>query len=259
MAFDGGSRRQSAVNFLDLDFSAMDLELALDFVTARGSLAAPFVYVSTPNVDHVVKLADEPARRELYDGAWLTLNDSRVLEALAARAGVTLPAAPGADLADRLFDTVIDRREPITVIGGGARMIEELKRRYRLTDVRWHDAPRNLRDKPAAIAEAAAFAAAQPSRFTFICVGAPQQEMVAYAVAQRGDATGVGLCVGAALDFLTGVQKRAPLWMRKAGFEWAFRLVTEPKRLWRRYLVDGPKVFGLFSDWRAAMAALNAA
>jgi exopolysaccharide biosynthesis WecB/TagA/CpsF family protein len=112
-----------------------------------------------------------------------------------------------------------------------------------------------LKQKPEAIVKAAAFAAAQPSRFTFICVGAPQQELIAYAIAQRGDAMGVGLCVGAALEFLSGQTQRAPVWMRKAGLEWLYRLASEPGRLWKRYLVTGPKVFSLFAAWRASMAA----
>jgi N-acetylglucosaminyldiphosphoundecaprenol N-acetyl-beta-D-mannosaminyltransferase len=45
--------------------------------------------------------------------------------------------------------------------------------------------------------------------------------------------------VGAAFDFLTGRSRQAPLWMREHGFEWLFRLSTEPKRLWRRYLIYG--------------------
>jgi N-acetylglucosaminyldiphosphoundecaprenol N-acetyl-beta-D-mannosaminyltransferase len=46
--------------------------------------------------------------------------------------------------------------------------------------------------------------------------------------------------VGAAFDFLAGVKPQAPRWLRDHGFEWLFRLVTEPKRLWRRYLIDYP-------------------
>ena len=75
----------------------------------------------------------------------------------------------------------------------------------------------------------------------------------------HGGALGVGLCVGAALDFLTGSAKRAPQWMRGMGLEWLHRLVSEPGRLWKRYLVTGPKVFSLFSEWRAAMAAATSA
>lgn len=259
MAYDGAAQNTKALNFMDLDFSPVDLDTALDTVAARASLGAPFVYVATPNVDHMVKLNAEPARRALYDNAWLTLNDSRILTALATRAGLALPAAPGADLAERLFDEVIDRREPITIIGGDAETISELTRRYGLTDVRWHDAPRNLKHNPEAVVAAAVFAANQDARFTFICVGAPQQEMIAYAIRARGDATGVGLCVGAALDFLSGRVNRAPQMLRALGLEWAYRLFSEPGRLWRRYLVDGPKVFALFSAWRSAMAAPSAA
>lgn len=257
MAFDGAPRAVRGVNFLDIGFSGLNLDEAVDAVAARASLGASFTYVVTPNVDHVVGLAAEPARRALYDQAWLALNDSSVLRRLAARVGIDLPVATGADLAERLIDDVIDRHEPITVIGGDAEAIAALKRRYGLTDVRWHAPPMGLKRKPDAIVAAAAFAVAQPSRFVFLCVGAPQQEMIAYAIAQRGDARGVGLCVGAALDFLAGKTKRAPFWMRASGLEWLHRLTTEPGRLWRRYLVDGPKVFSLFAAWRASMAAAS--
>lgn len=259
MAFDAMPGATGAVNFLGLDFNALDREAALDLIAARATLGGAFSYVTTPNVDHMVKLSREPGRRALYDGAWLTLNDSRILEALSKRAGIALPSAPGADIAEMLFARVIEKDEPVTIIGGDRQAIAALRKRYGLTDVRWHNAPAGLASNPQAIVEAAAFAAAQGSRFTFICVGAPQQEMVAYAIGQIEGATGVGLCVGAALDFLSGKTQRAPKWMRAAGLEWLHRLASEPKRLWRRYVVDGPAIFSLFSAWRASMAAASAA
>lgn len=259
MAFDGVSRHAAKVNFLDLHFDALDADAALDAIAARASLDAPFAYVATPNVDHVVNLSREPARRALYEHAWLTLNDSRVLSGLAKRAKIDLPVAPGSDLTERLLESVVDRHEPITIIGGDAETIEAISRRYRLTNIRWHNAPHGLKKNPAAIVAAAAYAAAQESRFTLICVGAPQQEMVAYAIAQRGDAIGVGLCVGASLDFLSGKAQRAPRLMRMLGLEWLHRLASEPRRMWKRYLVDGPAVFSLFRNWRSSMAAASAA
>ncbi len=48
------------------------------------------------------------------------------------------------------------------------------------------------------------------------------------------------LAVGAAFDFISGIKPQAPLWMRNWGLEWLFRLITEPKRLWKRYLILGP-------------------
>ena len=47
------------------------------------------------------------------------------------------------------------------------------------------------------------------------------------------------LGVGAAFDFFSGVKKQAPAWIRDNGFEWLFRLITEPRRLWKRYVVYG--------------------
>lgn len=257
MALDGAPARQNALEFLDVTFNALDLNAAVDAIAARASLDAAFAYVVTPNVDHVVSAEADPARHVLYDSAWLTLNDSRILARLAKRAGLTLPVAAGADIAERLLDDVIHRHEPVVIIGGEAEAIATLKRRYGLTDVRWCNPPRGLKQNAAAIVEAAQFAAAQKARFTFICVGAPQQEMIAYAIARQGGAMGVGLCVGAALDFLSGRASRAPRWMRRAGLEWLHRLASEPTRLWKRYLVTGPKVFSLFARWRASMAAAS--
>ena len=53
------------------------------------------------------------------------------------------------------------------------------------------------------------------------------------------------LGVGAAFDFHAGVKRQAPRWMQRSGFEWLFRLATEPRRLWRRYLTNNPLFVGL--------------
>jgi len=70
-------------------------------------------------------------------------------------------------------------------------------------------------------------------------VSAPKQEVWSL---QRLDEIGApAVCVGAAFDFLSGRTKRAPQWMRREGLEWLFRLVTEPRRLWKRYLVGNAR------------------
>jgi len=57
------------------------------------------------------------------------------------------------------------------------------------------------------------------------------------------------ICVGAAFDFVSGKKKQAPAWIRRNSLEWLFRLLTEPKRLWYRYLIVIPKyLLSLF--WR---------
>lgn len=51
--------------------------------------------------------------------------------------------------------------------------------------------------------------------------------------------------VGGAFDVLSGKIKRAPLWMQKTGFEWLFRLIQEPKRMWKRYLISNLKFISI--------------
>jgi N-acetylglucosaminyldiphosphoundecaprenol N-acetyl-beta-D-mannosaminyltransferase len=58
--------------------------------------------------------------------------------------------------------------------------------------------------------------------------------------------------VGAAFDFVAGLKRQAPAWMRKSGLEWSFRLLSEPRRLWRRYLINNPVFL-----WLVALEALE--
>lgn len=69
----------------------------------------------------------------------------------------------------------------------------------------------------------------------FIGLGCPKQDH--FAADHRDRIRGVQVCVGAAFDFHAGRKKIAPGWMQRRGLEWVFRLVQEPRRLWRRYLV----------------------
>ena len=232
---------------MGLHFTPMGVEVAASRIARKGGRLEPFSYVVTPNVDHMVRLNREPSLRPLYEDAGLILNDSRILELLAKRDGLKLPASPGADIVENLFRNWIEPSEPVVVIGSSKEDIRVVKETFGLRDVRWYDAPMGLRKNPKAVTECAAFLAANPARFHFICVGSPQQEMVAWAAAKRGDVKGVGICCGASLDFLSGKTARAPSWMRNLRLEWLHRLASEPRRLFKRYLVDGPAILKI---WR---------
>jgi N-acetylglucosaminyldiphosphoundecaprenol N-acetyl-beta-D-mannosaminyltransferase len=255
----GADRREGPrhVWFLNSAFDRIGLETALERITERPA-SQPFAFVVTPNVDHLVRLGQDRILATLYAQAWMTVCDSRVLELLAFLSGERVQVAPGSDLTAALFGYAIDRDEPVVVIGGDESVIEGIKARYRLTDVRWHQPPMGLRSNPEAIAACAAFVAANPSRFVFLCVGSPQQEMIAAACLERGDCTGLGMCVGASLDFLSGKARRAPLWMQRSRLEWLHRLAEEPQRMWRRYLVEGPKILKIWWQWRKAKSRLRA-
>ncbi len=82
------------------------------------------------------------------------------------------------------------------------------------------------------------------ARLLFVGLGCPKQEL--WMAAHKGRVNAVMLGVGAAFDFLSGEKPQAPRWMMASGFEWLFRLVTEPRRLWKRYLKYNPLFVVLF-------------
>ena len=243
--------------FMGLEFRPMPVAGVVDMLAPLADPMRGFQYVVTPNVDHIVRLEGDDSLRGLYEAADILLNDSRILETLARRDGVDLPASPGADIVAALLNQTIAPDDPITVIGTDRSDVEIIRERFGLTNLAWHEPPMGLRNKPEAIAEAAAFMAAHPARFHFLCVGSPQQEMVALAAKERGDVMGIGLCCGASLDFLSGKTARAPAWMRSARLEWLHRMLSEPKRLTKRYIVDGPRILSIWRKYRKAGEAVS--
>lgn len=215
---------------------------------------SPFIYIVTPNVDHVVKLHNDcptgDALRYAYGNAAFRLCDSRVLSALALLHNIRLPVVPGSDLVANLFENVISAGDVIAIVGGTEETLSVLQAKYPHVEFFQHIPPLGLRDNPAALAAAVNFVVATKARFQFLAVGAPQQEIIAEMVHKVGCATGVGLCVGASIDFLTGAARRAPRPFQRMTLEWLHRLAADPRRMWRRYLVEGPKIFLIVAKWR---------
>jgi exopolysaccharide biosynthesis WecB/TagA/CpsF family protein len=240
--------RTDRIGFLDLKFDR------LAFKQVKGRLRAvtsktPYGYIVTPNVDHVVRLNRDPTLGPLYEDADLCLCDSRILRLLARLSGIDLPLVAGSDLSDSIFNHVLKPGDTIAVIGANADLLERLSARFPDVNLVHHVAPMGLRHDAKARRKAAAFLASANARFTFITVGSPQQEMIAREAGGFSGASGVALCVGAGLEFLTGDQKRAPRPLRLMGLEWTHRLATNPRRLWRRYLVDGPRILPIYLRW----------
>ena len=81
------------------------------------------------------------------------------------------------------------------------------------------------------------------ARITFVGLGCPKQEVWAY---EYREALGIPvLAVGAAFDFHAGTTPQAPAWMQRRGLEWLFRLRTDPRRLWKRYVLLNPAYLAL--------------
>lgn len=223
------------ISFLGAPFDLETKEHALGRLAQRRASDA-FAYVVTPNVDHIARLARMPHLLAVYEGAWMSWCDSHPVRRLARIAGHDLAHMNGTDVMMRIFAEVLKPGDRLAVVGASEGLVAALIRHFPQFDFVTHVPPLGFAASPATFAMAADFGVASGARFTFIGVGSPQSEQLAAAMAARPCARGTALCIGAALEFISGQKVRAPQWVQNLGCEWVFRLVSEPRRLWRRYL-----------------------
>lgn len=245
--------RQS--NFLDVRFDNATYE-----ETARtiDSLARSdrFSYIVTANVDHMLCLhpkvpgAVNEQFRAAYRAAAMRLCDSRILRKLAAWKGVDLDVVTGSDLTAYLFREVVMHHPVVAIVGGDNAMLQELHERFPGPAYAQHRPPMAVLESRKAIDAIVEFVAVAQADFIFFAIGAPQSEIIAWDCLRSNRCRGVGLCIGASIEFLLGRKSRAPVWVQRLGMEWAYRLSREPGRLWKRYLLNGPRIFSLVAKWR---------
>jgi exopolysaccharide biosynthesis WecB/TagA/CpsF family protein len=223
---------------------AYDIDSFVDVAANFGMTS--FAYVVTPNVDHLIRYWDDAQFRLLYAQAGYVLLDSRMLAHILALARrLRVPVCTGSDLTVRLM-ALIAPSDTVVLVGGSERQAGAIAQRYGMRNLRHYDPPMGFIRDPAAVEAVLRFIEAHsPFRFCFLCVGSPQQEVLACALKQRGIARGLALCVGASVNFLTGAEQRAPRWLQWLGLEWSYRLMRNPRRLAWRYLIRGPRIFGL--------------
>lgn len=231
--------------FLNTPFNPIDNKAALNLI-GRADPQARFRYVVTPNADHVVRLNRESDLRPLYDASWLALCDSKPISLYARARSRVMTHITGSDLTVSLFSECIRQGDRVALIVANAKIGEDVRLRYPKVEFSIHVPPMNLMASPTALEDCVEFVAVQKARFAFIAVGSPQSEKIAYLISMHPDATGIGLCIGASLEFLVGAKKRAPVWMRKLSLEWLHRMLSDPKRLWRRYTFGAIPLITLF-------------
>ncbi|RUP10141.1 WecB/TagA/CpsF family glycosyltransferase [Hyphomicrobium sp.] len=231
-------------NFLGLRFDGGSTETAIDDIL--GAIKQPFRYVVTPNVQHVVEIYEQgDSLKAKYTSAWRIYCDSRVLRKLARLSGSKLDVVTGSDLTARLLERASALGLKVGIIGPSADDCAIVGRRFPGLEIASYTPPMGFIKSDVEVQKCIAFILGANADITFLAVGSPQQEILAHRLLEYPEARGVALCIGASIDFLTGKQQRAPLWIQNSGLEWLHRLLSDPKRLAKRYLVKCPKIFGL--------------
>lgn len=235
----------ATVEFLGLRFASLDMVKAIAAMKC-ASQGAKWSYVVTPNAAHMARLRFfEPDLCPIYVNASFCFLDSRVVALVARLLGLHPPSVvTGSDLVEHLFRNAIMPSSSVCLIGGDSATAEQIQKGFGLTRLCHLNPPLGFWHDEAQMERAVATVVASQADYTFLAVGSPQQEMLAARVAAVGGARGVGLCIGASIDFLTGAQKRAPRFLQYMALEWAYRLACSPRRLGRRYVVESP--WGLY-------------
>jgi exopolysaccharide biosynthesis WecB/TagA/CpsF family protein len=208
----------------------------------------PPLAVASINLDHVHHFGG--GRRTLGAAGvqWLHLIDGAPIAQQVQRiVGTPVPRLAGSDLIPHILDDADRRGLTVAVLGGTPDVTGPLQERMAADwpGVRFAGhwtPPREVLDDPAGSEAIAMEIRASGVDILLVCLGKPRQEEW---IDTYGPATGVGalLAFGAVVDFLAGRVSRAPRWVAAAGFEWMWRLVLEPRRLARRYLVEGPPAY----------------
>lgn len=201
-------------------------------------------WIVTPNLDHMRRLVNDPEFRTLCSGADLLVADGMPLLWASRAQNTPLPErVAGSNLISSLSAAVANRKGRIFLLGGDAGTAEEaacvLARRHPDLVVCGIDNPRVGSDIDAeTIARLGRRLRWSHPDLVFVALGSPKQEKLIRALRAEYDAAWM-VGVGISFSFLAGRVKRAPRWMQKLGLEWVHRLGQEPKRLARRYLIDG--------------------
>ena len=248
------SSRKVRIGALEVDPVTLDGALKrIAELVDHGNGGAVF----TPNVDHVVKSEKHLAFRQAYSRADLCLADGMPIVWASRLLGTPLPEkVSGSDLLLPLAQLAADRGWRVYLLGGrpgvaaegGEKMARELGVR-----VVGSDAP-NIDPDGGSDEAAPTLDRIQTARpdLLLVAFGAPKQELWIDR-SGRHIAPAVAIAVGGSLDFFTGRVRRAPPWMSRAGLEWLFRLTQEPRRMWRRYLIEDPRFVAIVvRSWRHA-------
>jgi N-acetylglucosaminyldiphosphoundecaprenol N-acetyl-beta-D-mannosaminyltransferase len=227
------------INLLNISINNISLSNLLQELTEKGGL------IVTPNVDHLVKLQKDANFLKAYKIADYVICDSKIIQYVLKFLGKPIPEKiSGSDLFPAFYHYNQDNEDiKIFLLGG----IEEVAEQAKV----------NINQK---VAREIVVDALSPS-FGFennsseclaiierinqsganvlaIGVGAPKQEK--WIIQYRSLLPNIKtfLPIGATIDFEAGYKPRSPKWMSNIGLEWFYRLISEPKRLWKRYLVE---------------------
>ncbi|MGC1211601.1 MAG: WecB/TagA/CpsF family glycosyltransferase [Micromonospora sp.] len=232
---DAGKR-----DLLGVLVDALDYEAAIGKILAAARERRPFGLTALA-VHGVMTGVNDPVHRARLNALDVVTPDGQpvrwglnLLHGTGLRDWVS-----GPELVRRVLDRMAAEELPVYLYGSTPetlnRLAESLRRRLPALRIVGAEPSRFRVAQPGELAEIAARIGASGARLVLVGLGCPRQEAFVFAMRPLLDVP--LLAVGAAFDYHAGLLRPAPVWMQQSGLAWLWRLVVEPRRLWRRYLV----------------------
>lgn len=212
-------------------------------------------YIVTPNVDHLVKLQKDMEFKECYDHANLVITDGKPLIWISKLYKTPIKEkVSGSDLFPLLCELAARKNYTMYFLGAAEGVAEKaadiLEEQYKgLKVVGTYSPAYGFEKDPAQIADIKKRITDSRPDILIVALGAPKQEKFMYKYKDELQVP-VSLGLGASLDFVAGNVKRAPRWMSNCGLEWLYRIFQEPKRMFKRYIIDDSKMIPMIWKYR---------
>lgn len=239
----------SKINFLNVRLDNLTMEEAIEKIdylinNKRKS------YVVTPNVDHLIRLESDVEFRNAYDNADLVLTDGKPLIWIANLLKTPIKEkVSGSDLFPEICKLASVKDYSIFILGAAEgvaeKAIKSLTNRYKgVKFCGFYSPPFGFENSQDEVYKILKLINNKKPDILAVALGTPKQEKFIYKNIEQLD-IGVALNIGATIDFEAGVVRRAPKWMQNCGLEWFYRLCKEPKRMFKRYIIDDMKILKL--------------
>ncbi len=230
---------QDIVIILDVAIHNISLKDLLSKLNHYGGV------VFTPNVDHLIKIQKDPEMRRVYESADYCVCDSKIIQYASYFLGQPIQEkVSGSDLFPAFYQHNKDNENVrIFLLGAEKGVAEQAQininnKAGRTIVVDTYSPPLGFENDPVECQKIIDKIRQSGATVLAIGLGAPKQEKWIARYKSALPDIKVFFAIGATIDFEAGYKSRSPKWMSEAGLEWLHRLLLEPQRLWKRYLID---------------------
>jgi len=228
------------INFWGFPVDNLSLEEALQQIEGFIRTGKPHQHVAI-NVDKIIKMRKDPQFRKTIAGCDLVTIDGQPLIWASRLLGRPIKERfGGLDIMNGLIPRAADKGYRVYFLGAREEVVKIVVGHYEakfpsLRIVGWHNGYWKTKREERIVRE---IKNAKPD-ILFVAISSPKKEVFLQKHLKKMNVPFV-MGVGGAFDIVAGVTKRAPKWMQRCGLEWLFRLYQEPRRLWKRYLIEDP-------------------